>query len=73
MKDFRTAIQTISESVDNEVPCTSQNTLESEFGEEDRIEPFEDVNTQTLERKIASLLLCMQTVACLKKCYSDNS
>lgn len=70
LKDFRTAIQTISESVDNELPCTSQNTLESEFGEEDRIEHFED--TQTLERKIASLLLCMQSVLHVSKNVTQN-
>jgi len=61
-------IQTLSESVDNEVPCTSQNTLETEFCEEDRIEPVEDVNTQTQD--CFAFIMYANCVACLKKCYS---
>lgn len=60
--DFWTVLQTVSESVDNELLCTSQSTLESEFGEEDTIESIEDVNIHTVECKFALLLLCMQTV-----------
>lgn len=62
LKDFRTAIQTVFERIDNEVPSISQISSEVEIGDDDRIQFDENVNSQTLEQKIASLFLCMQTV-----------
>lgn len=59
LKGFRTAIQTVFESTDNEVPTISQISSEVEIGEDDRIQT-DDVKHDFFEGDIpVELSLCL--------------
>lgn len=77
LKDFRTSITTDTEDESNDIGqpleddleagTSSQSCLRQESVEEGSAESVEDVNVETLEHKLASLFLCMQTVLHVSK------